>query len=120
VPPAGSSREDLAVLDPEALRLAENDLRSRLASDYPSDDEILLEEVADVLGELQKGGAQIVYPCRTHDQHKGTVPLMEVVSTSCFFLIARLECGHKFLYQGAAPELGTMLPCIMCMEDCHS
>jgi hypothetical protein len=113
VPDAGFRRKSEPMPDPDDLSAAERYLRA-------SPIRASFEETADLLTALQTGDAFIYYRCGTHDQHKGSVPLMEVITPFDHFKFARLECGHKIFYEGKPPGPGTMLPCVHCMEECHS
>lgn len=90
------------------------------------DAEEALTEVADLLAAIHDGEAQVVYPCRTHDEHRGAVPIFEVTHVDFNQLVqanarATLKCGHSLcLPESMVASKGEKLPCVWCAEDCHS
>lgn len=85
-----------------------------------------LEEVGDLLSSIEDGEAQVVYPCRVHEEHRGCNPVFEVTHVSFQQLVqadakATLKCGHSLILPGnMVTSKGEKLPCVWCAEDCHS
>ena len=112
---AGSERRGAVVdLDPKILKAIREGAEAA-------------EALSDLLDALDEDQAQIVYPCRTHeDGHRNGGPLIEVTHVDFNQLVqanakVTLKCCHLLcLPDGMTSGKGEYLPCVWCAEDCHS